>query len=430
MRGTMTPPGAVRTTPRRKAPLWAVQGVTFLSSLGTGVVVNGVFFLATSACGFTESMNFGLGVLLGVTYILGAAGVGPALRRLAARSSAVSTRGVLMGLSASMGAAAMIPQIASWLTGDPSKVGWSIWLAVALYSPMSGAFWPIIESYLSGGRSGDRLRRAIGQFNIVWAVAVLLALWAMGPVMKHQPLTSLLGFGILQMLAVALVWPMGSEPGEHVQEGHDPHPPVYIPLLTTFRLLLPTSYYLVSIWSPYAPALLDRLGVPIEWQTGVAATWMLTRLGVFAAMERWHGWQGRWSTVVVGIVGVVGGIGIALAAPSLGGPLALVGVVVGLGVLGLGNGVIYTAALYYALEVGRGKVEAGGTHEALIGIGFAGGPATGLLAVGLIGLGVFPGIGLNLVMLGFLGVVLVGVAAIVARRVWRAAQEAGVIGGA
>ncbi|MBK7405656.1 MAG: hypothetical protein IPJ41_13785 [Phycisphaerales bacterium] len=409
---------------RAKAPLWAVQVVAFLGSLGTGVVTNGVFFLATGACGFTEGMNFGLGLLLGITYIVGAAGVGPALRRFARRSSAVSTRAVLIALSLLMGLVAFVPQLAAWAAGDPARVGWSIWLVVALYSPLSGAFWPLVESYLSGGRSGDRLRRAIGQFNIIWAVAVLFALWAMGPAMKEHPLASLMAFGVVQIASIAFMWPLGSEPGEHILEEHEPHPPEYVPLLTTFRLLLPTSYFLVSVWSPYAPALLARLGVPLAWQTGVAATWMLTRLLAFAAMERWHGWHGRWGAVVVGVVGIVGGIGVALVAPSLGPHLALPGVIAGLAVLGIGNGVIYAAALYYALEVGKGEVEAGGTHEALIGVGFAGGPATGLAATLLVRLGVFPEPVLNLVVLGFLGGVLVIVAILVTRRVWRAARDA------
>ena len=84
------------------------------------------------------------------------------------------------------------------------------------------------------------------------------------------------------------------------------------------RLLLPTSYFVVSVWSPYAPDALDRLAVDVGWQTPVAATWMLSRFVVFIAMERWHGWHGRWWLVAVGAFGMVGGIGTALIAPLVG----------------------------------------------------------------------------------------------------------------
>ncbi|HZW10385.1 MAG TPA: hypothetical protein VFF69_10825 [Phycisphaerales bacterium] len=412
------------------APLWAVQALAFLGSMGTGVVTNGVFFLSKHACGFSEGENFALGLLMGVTYIAGATAVGPALRRIAARSSAVSTRGVLVSLSLLMGLTAFVPPLAAWWTGDAARVGWSMWLVVGLYSPMSGAFWPLIESYLSGGRSGAGLRRAIGQFNIVWAFAVLASLWAMSPLVREYPLVILVGFGVVQLLSAAAAWPLGSEPGAHLPELHQPHPAVYVPLLTTFRLLLPTSYYVVSVWSPYVPTLLDRLGVGGAWQTGVAATWMLTRFGVFVAMERWHGWHGRWWAVIVGAGAVVGGIALALVAPSVRGGGAVAVVVAGLAVLGVGMGVIYAAALYYAMELGKGEVEAGGAHEALIGVGFAGGPATGLLATGLVEWGLIAEGKLNLIILGTLSASLSVIGILVARRVWLSARAAGIVPGA
>lgn len=416
------PSGAREVTPglSPSAPLWAVQSLVFIASLGTGAVTNGIFFVAKQACGFTTRQNFELGVLLGVTYIVGAAGVGPALRRLAARHASISTRGVLVVLSLVQAGAALLPQLAIRGQGAGATGAWSIWVATGVFAPSSGAFWPIVESYLSGGRSGHRLRRAVGQFNIVWASAVIAAAWAMGPTLERHPLGVLVAFGGVQAVSTLLVWPMGREPGARIPAHHEPHPPVYEALLTTFRMLLPTSYYIVSVWSPYAPSVMDRLGVGIGWQVPIAATWMLSRLAVFAAMERWHGWHGRWWLVVVGVAGMVGGVSTALAAPLFGGGVGTPVLVAGLAVLGVGNGVIYSASLYYAMEVGKGEVEAGGTHEALIGVGFAGGPLTGWAAVAVVG----PGARGNVAILGALGLVLLVVGVAVARRVLRAAREA------
>ncbi len=397
--------------------------MVFLASMGTGVVTNGIFFIAKESSGFTPPMNFGLGLLLGVMYILGAVCVGPVLRRVAARNPRVSSRGVVAGLSVCMGVAATGPPAIAFLAPEWAAMG--VWAGVGVYALCSGAFWPIVESYLSGGRSGHRLRRAVGQFNITWALAVLVSLWGMAPLLDRAPLAVLLVFGLIQMVSTVLVLPMGREPGGHLPEQHELHPPVYLPLLTTFRLLLPTSFYVVSVWSPFAPEALDRLGVEIGWQTPVAATWMLSRLVVFFAMERWHGWHGKWWLVVVGAAGMVGGIGVALAAPLVGGAVGLGLLLAGLAMLGVGNGVIYVASLYYAMEVGRGKVEAGGTHEALIGMGFAGGPLTGLLAVGAVRSGVLPeGAGLNLAVLALLGIVLGIVGIWVGRQVAAATRRA------
>jgi hypothetical protein len=52
-------------------------------------------------------------------------------------------------------------------------------------------------------------------------------------------------------------------------------------------------------------------------------------------------------------------------------------------VFGWCNAFVYTAALYYALVVKNGSVDAGGAHEALIGLGFAIGPGSGLIGQAL-----------------------------------------------
>jgi hypothetical protein len=43
-------------------------------------------------------------------------------------------------------------------------------------------------------------------------------------------------------------------------------------------------------------------------------------------------------------------------------------------------GLTYYASLYYALAVGRAEVDAGGNFEALIGLGYLGGPLLGVAA--------------------------------------------------
>ena len=54
---------------------------------------------------------------------------------------------------------------------------------------------------------------------------------------------------------------------------------------------------------------------------------------------------------------------------------------------GAGHAMIYYAALFYGMAVGGGEVEAGGKHEAVIGLGYLGGP---VLALGGIWLGTGP----------------------------------------
>jgi hypothetical protein len=104
----------------------------------------------------------------------------------------------------------------------------------------------------------------------------------------------------------------------------------------------------------------------------VAALWMLARCSALFVMWRLKFWHGRWGTLALGAGGLLGGLALVLLSPGVGGLMA------GLLVYGWGMGVTYSAAVYYTLSVGRAAVDAGGSFEALIGLGYCGGPLFGL----------------------------------------------------
>jgi len=363
-----------------RAPLWAVHAFTFIGSLGTGLVTNGVYFLAKSALGYAETANYLLALVFGVAYIAGAATVGPALRTLARRSPWVTSRGVLALLLVLLAAVCMIPVAAERATG--SAQAWSIWLVAVVYAPLTGALWPIVEAYLSGGRRGKELRHAVGGFNILWAGAVAASLWLAAPLVEPQPLLVLALLGLLHMLSLGLLPALGREPGRHLSDRpHDIHP-LDRGLLRVFRILLPASYLVSSTLQPFLPSGLARLDVSVAWGAPAAATWMVTRVGVFVLMQRWHGWRHAGYLPAAGAALLLGGFVVTVIAPSLRDalptPLPLILMLAGLAAFGAGMAVIYCAALYYAMEVGSAEVDAGGAHEALIGVGYAAGPIAGL----------------------------------------------------
>ena len=65
-----------------RTPLLAVCAVTFLASIGTGVVWNGISFIAKHDYGFTQSQTLMLYAVMGVTYVAGALPTGAVLRAL------------------------------------------------------------------------------------------------------------------------------------------------------------------------------------------------------------------------------------------------------------------------------------------------------------------------------------------------------------
>jgi len=350
--------------------LGAVLALTFLASLSTGAVNNGVFFVAQEAHGFGRALNLALGLVVGGVYVPAALAVGPALRRLAESRPGVTTRRTLVALMVAMAGLAALPVAA--------PAPWAIWVFAALYIPLMGALWPIVEAYLSGGRRGPRLRHAIGAFNLAWAAAVAAAAWGMSPALGlGRPLMVFLGLGLVHLACLAPVLRLTPDPPRHLHEPEAPHPAVYVGLLACFRRLLFLSYVLLAALSPILPWRLDGLGLATGWQLPLASAWMAGRLGVFALMQRWGGWHGRWRTPVWASSAMIGGVVLTLTAP------AAWMTAVGLAAFGVGIGAIYAAGLYYAMEVGAAEVDAGGRHEAMIGLGYGTGPMLGLAAIGI-----------------------------------------------
>ncbi|MEM7622188.1 MAG: hypothetical protein AAF235_03195 [Planctomycetota bacterium] len=366
------------------APLWAVLGFTFAGSLGTGVVANGIYFLTRSAYAFDRERNFLLGLVFGVVYIAGAATVGPGIRRAARFVPGLSQRGLLAGLTVCLGGVCLLPRGVALAEGSALPPEWTIWVCITTQAALTGALWPIVESFLSGGRRGQHLRRATGRFNVVWSVALVVAFWGMTPLLAiGRPIEVISALGAVHLLSLLFIARLPREPAAHPHHDIEPHPPVYRDLLVVFRWLLPTSYIVMSTLSTMLPSLLDRAGVEARWAAPLAATWMTARVLTFIVFERWHGWHGRWWVAVLGLTGVLVGFAACVLAPawfrgSAAGPTLAV-ILGGLALFGLAQGLIYLGALYYAMEVGSAEVDAGGTHESLIGVGYTVGPACGLL---------------------------------------------------
>lgn len=381
-------PGA-GSAPLRASPLWAVMAFTFFNSLGGGVVTTGFAFLADSAYGFTPARNYGLGLLQGIVYIVGALAVGPVLAGAIARVRWLSTRLALAMIMAILAALCALPWLVRRFSEDPAAGAWTLWLLIGGYSALTGILWPITESYMSGGRSGRTLRSATGVFNVVWSSALVAAYWVMGPLKQHHSLELVVGIGAVHLACIGLLPALSANPAHHRSAGGgaDCLPDAYPRLLSVFRLQLVTSYMVFSALTPFLPKACKVLDLPDHWQTPIAATWLLTRVLTFATLERWHGWHGRWATagagaaaLIVGFVATVLSTTIAQFAGAIAGTLALI---LGLALFGVGMGIIYCAAIYYALAVGNAQVDAGGKHEALIGLGYGAGPVCGLLAIAL-----------------------------------------------
>jgi hypothetical protein len=270
-----------------------------------------------------------------------------------------------------------------------------LWIVCIVVQSITSIMWPIVESYLVAGRHGRAMRSAIGLFNLTWMSAVALPLFGMAPLIEHHARTVFLGLAAANVLSLGPMFWFAARPREHEADLAAANVPVgYRQLLRSARVLLPLSYVLNAALSPVLPYRFAEIGTPLQYQTPMTAMWMVVRVFAMVIMWRLAFWHGRWGTLLLAGLAMSGGFGLILLAPTL----ALMAV--GLAIYGAGMGMVYYAALYYGMAVGRAGVEAGGTHEALIGSGYTIGPIAGLLGTfagggaavvaivwGLIGLG-------------------------------------------
>lgn len=374
-------------TPCGLVPVLVLTG---LNSLGTGAVQTGVFFLLQIAYGYGTRENLLYGVCMYAAYVGGALSIGPMLRRRTGPDrvprrgifAKMSTRRVLVSLVLAQAMLSLLPQIAAWATGARTPGVWTMWAVGIGFGVLSGMMWPIIESYLSGGRTGRSLSGATGKFNIVWSSSVVAAFWLMAPLLESRPILVITALAFVQAASAGCAVWLPREPARHLIARHEPHPASWHDLLRWFRVLLPLGYVLSGTLSPLLPSVIDRLGVERGWMTPVASAWVMSRVVVFVVFERWHAWHGRrWMPLVAGGC-LLGGFAAAVLVPPSAG---LVVLIASLGVFGVGHAVAYVGALFYAMELGDAEVDAGGTHEALIGIGYGTGPVLGLGAIMLAG---------------------------------------------
>lgn len=335
---------------------------TAMVSVGTGVILHGVFFITAEVFGFGNLANLLLGVAVQLPYIPAALLSGRICRRMGARRV---TFFMIAGMTITAGCLATMPAAPWW------------WILAPAYNFFAGMQWPIVESYVASGRHGRDMRRAIGLFNIVWAATIAPGLWLVSLMHDRPGMTFALLAGIHALSAIVVFnWPKRPPPHDS-QTGRGHTTEAYPFLLRSSRILLPMAYILVYLLTPLLPGIWDRLEVSARLAPALSSAWMIVRVGVFTAMFLRPGWHGRWFVLLTGGLALAGGMLMVLAQASVS--LAIAGLII----IGIGQGMVYYAALYYGMAVEHAAVESGGRHEAIIGIGYLAGPLLGSAAIAI-----------------------------------------------
>lgn len=405
-------------------PLWIVLVVSFLNSVGTGIVTSGIYYLTQQGYAFSQTMNYVLGFVIGATYIGGSLAAQPSLAWIRRRFPSVSTRGVLVGLMVVM--AGLCCSDPRRKTRPPGRVHGRRRVDLGDGRDLQ----PALGRAVADRRElplGCTQRRDPAVSDRIWNVTWSAAPWPRPgpshPRSKTTPRRRSFCFGELHLLCVPFFRLLSRGAClRHQEDRYEPHPPVYAALLVTFRDAAARDLPDRQRLSPYLPQRrAHRTRRPPVWHTILGMPGCSRAIAFFVLMH-WQGWHGKWSTAIVSGVLVVAGFGVAVMAPTLprlglSNSTSVVVLVAGLAVFGLGKASVYTAALYYGLAVGKSEVQAGGKHEALIGCGYTLGPACGLAATAAVSSGIIGPTWFNAAVLGTVGALTFGVAFLVLKRV-------------
>lgn len=356
--------GVARAEPM--VAFWALACITWINSLGSGMLWSGVPFITQGKYGFIERENLLLALGEAAIYVGSAFASGPLLR-------AFQRRG---GTARSWLACIFALQIAGSLLTFMGPGG--LVAAACVLSAVGALLWPVMESFLSSGRHGHDMRRAIGRFNVVWMSATGASLFVVAPVLASgYGQYALLALVPVSLVSIALLRVFPAQPAAHSAEESSAHVPhTYRALLHGMRFVLPVSYVFIAVIGPILPFRLVELGLDESSKLPLASLWMFARVAVVALLAYLPFWHGRWGAILLGVALLAGGFAAMVVAPNA---WVMAG---GLVAFGAGHGILYQAALYYAMAAGSAAVDAGGVFEGLIGVGYVVGPLAGLIAAG------------------------------------------------
>jgi MFS family permease len=358
----------------RRRTLFAVQA---LLSVGANFLAVCIFFYMRHRFGWEVWQNLLLACGQGMVYVVGALMANVMAARLGRRRSLmlICLGTMLIALQAMV-----------------SRSAWGMAVAVLLYTLVSAAAWPFLESLVSADAGPHELSRRLGIYNLVWSGAGAGVMAVNGTVMDYWPS----GLFLIPLLAHVAGWFLtllmqgnhaGAAPSAAV------HPPAEPKLLAKrtlalwlSRIALPATYVVIYSLLAMLPSLPVLEPLDTAWRTAVSSVWMIARVATFAVLGATLWWHTR-PLVLLGaaVLMLVAFLGVTVQPSALTGLRLHAGLEIGWMiawqvVLGVVLGVIYCGSLYFGMVLSEGSTEHGGYHEALIGLGCALGPGAGAIA--------------------------------------------------
>ena len=359
------------TAPQKTAfSSYAIEG---LNSFATVLYFNYLYFFMRDRFGFDNKHNLALAALLGLVYTFAAWQAGKFAQR----------RGYFFALKIGFGIMAVSLAAGLFLTSAPGEI-----LAASCVTIGMCFIWPTLEALVSDGETAARLPRAIGIYNVVWAVTNALSYFVGGTLIET------FGYKIIFALPLAIVllqlaltfWlhrhatgmartALNKPETQLPPEPHRPASPKAKAFLKMAWLANPFAYIAINTLIAVIPGIAAKFHLSPMSAGFVCSLWCFVRLGAFVALWHWTKWHYKFRWLAAAFAILTASFAAILTAPNLAVLIAAQLF------FGWAIGLVYYSSLFYSMDAGDAKGDHGGIHEAAIGIGNCLGPAVGALSL-------------------------------------------------
>ncbi len=352
---------------RFKTACYTIEG---LNSFATVLFFTYLYFFMQARFGFSDKDNLAFAALLGLAYMFGSWQAGRFARRC----------GYFTALKLGFGIMLVGLAVGSQLGSAPGLI-----LAANIVTLGMCLIWPTIEALVSEGETPEGVPRAVGLYNITWAVTNAIAFFIGGTFIQTFGFRSIFYLPIgVALVQLALTFWLQNHATELARLAvnkppaapppPDPHRPSPAKARTFLRmawLANPFAYIAINTFIAVIPGLAVRLHLSPMLAGFTCSLWCFARLGIFLVLWSWTGWHYRFRWLVTAFGCLVVSFTVILIVPSLA--VLLVAQIF----FGAAIGLIYYSSLFYSMDASEIKSEHGGIHEAAIGAGNCLGPAVG-----------------------------------------------------
>jgi predicted MFS family arabinose efflux permease len=344
-----------------------------LNSFATILFFNYLYFFMRDRFEFGDRRNLLLAAWLGLTYTFAAWQAGKFAHRF----------GYFTALKIGFGLMIAGLAVGSQLGSVPGVI-----LAATVTNIGMCCIWPTLEALVSESEPPAGVPRAVGIYNIVWAVTNALAFFIGGTLVEKFGFNSIFYLPLAIMLTqLALtLWlqnhanetaraAAGEPPASLPPDPNRPSPARAKTFLRMSWLANPFAYIAINTLIACTPGLAAKFHVSPMFAGFVWSLWCFVRLGAFVVLWRWTAWHYRFRWLAASFAVLILSFAIILLSPNL------VVLIVAQIFFGGAIGLIYYSSLFYSMDGSEAKSEHGGIHEAAIGLGNCVGPAMGAAAL-------------------------------------------------